>query len=278
MNDGPLGTKTRDDGARTPFLARYPRAVTAASFALLAVLFGFHIAAWHFPHRAWGAFAEWPLLAGALVAGAVGGFAWHRWARRDTALPVAAIASVAAFVVLRPMDPFAGERDWAYAPPDCEFAVSFARRPQIVRGQAGDGAAAELRALERALLVELGTGSAMSAECVAIEVPAAAAAAGPALRARTEALLRASAERLRVKIRDVAQREDNVVVLRGETDEGRTADNEPLMRKAAAYAMIGNRSLMVMWGWRITRDPAAGMDIAVTKFFGSVRRGASARP
>lgn len=265
-------------GIRPPFLARYRRVVAAAAFGLLIVLFGFHVAAWHFPYRPRGALGEWPLLAVPLAAGTIAGFAWPRIGRRNTALPVAALVSVAAFAVLRPADPFVGTRDWVYAPAACEFAVSFPRRPQIIRGQTGDSGALDRRAVERAVLVELGTGSAMSAECVAIEAGAAETTPAPALRARTEALLRAAAESLRVKIRDTAQLDGNVVVLRGETDEGRTADNEPIMRKAAAYAKIGTRSIMVMWGWRITRDPSAGMDFMVTNFFGSVRPASPSRP
>jgi len=43
-------------------------------------------------------------------------------------------------------------------------------------------------------------------------------------------------------------------VLSGNSDEGRTATNETLLRRAKANAVLGRRSLLIVWGWRIERE------------------------
>lgn len=254
--------------------------VAFAALAVLALLFALHVYRWHLPHRSLGALGEWPLIAAASAVGAVGYYAWRgRASRRDSALPVAALAALAAFLALQAADPFVAHRDWLYAPADCDFTVSFPRRAEVARSHTTADGAAVGRPVERAVLVNIGSGTALNAECAIFDGAGGDLAARlPALRANSDALLRAAAQRLRVKVAEIAQPAANVVVLRGVADEGRTADNEPLLRKAEARAVIGDRSILVLWAWRITRDPAAEIGVDAMNFFGAVRRHARGRP
>jgi len=257
---------------RGPFIVRHRRAVTIGATVALGLLFMLHLFRWHFPYRLSGATGEWPLLAAASAMGVAARFGLPVLSARfggSASLPVAAIASVVAYLALQAADPFVARRDWRYAPPGCDFALSFPRRPDIITGESGAAAAGSLR-IERAVHVEVGTGLALSAECAPLERPLSVAEI-PGYGDRAEALLRQSADRLRLKIGSVARLGADTVALSGVADEGRTADNEPLLRKGEARAVVGARSLLVAWAWRISRDPAVGTGAEAASFFASIR-------
>jgi hypothetical protein len=114
---------------------------------------------------------EWPLLAAALGVGALAGWALPRALPRVAGAGAAlgALAAAAAFLVLQVADPFVARRAWTYAPERCDFAVAFARRPDIVAGEARLGA--EARPVRRAVLTDVGEAASWSAECVAFARP-----------------------------------------------------------------------------------------------------------
>jgi hypothetical protein len=247
--------------------------VAVGALAALTLLFGLHVYRWHVPYRLEGIAGELPLLACALVAGAVVGFAlsqrWPRLARARAS--TAALAALLAFLVLEMVDPFVDHRDWRYAPEGCDFSVAFPRRPEIVAGEARL-AGMRMKTVTRALLTDVGAASTLSAECLDFERPI-ADADKPAALAATEAQLRAAARRLRLKIERVAH-EGDTVVLTGISYEGRNAANEPLLRFAEARATLGRASLLVLWAWKIGRKGTLRFG---DEFFAAVRPAQSAR-
>ncbi|HEY7611241.1 MAG TPA: hypothetical protein VIF14_18590, partial [Alphaproteobacteria bacterium] len=258
-------------GPPLPPISFRPRraAVVIGALAALALLFGLHVYHWHAPYRLEGIVGELPLLASALVAGGIAGLAlprfWPRLARARTA--TGALAALVAFVALQAADPFVARRDWRYAPEDCDFAVAFPRRPEIVAGEARL-AGMRMKTVTRALLTDVGAATTLSAECLDFE-RAIADADKDAVLAAIEAQLKAAAARLRLKLERVA-REGDTVVLAGFSDEGRNAANEPLLRHAEARAMLGQKSLLVLWAWKIGR---AGESMPFGgEFFAGVRR------
>lgn len=256
--------------AHTPFLVRHRRAVTIGAGAALALLFAVHAHHWHFPYRIAGAAGEWPLLAGSVAVAIVARVAFpgvFPRRSRDAAMPAAAIAGVIAFLMLQSADPFATKRDWRYAPAGCDFAVSFPQRPSIFGGELKLPNAATA-SVSRAVLIDIGKGIAWSAECVPFDRTLAETERA-VIRDSAEAPLRRAATALRLKIGGVARPNATTLVLTGMSDEGRTADNAPLLRKAEARAIAGAQSLLVLWAWRITRDENAGVEAA--PFLESVR-------
>jgi hypothetical protein len=265
-SDGP------DTHAAT-FLLRHRRAIFAISALTLGLLFALHAYHWHFPHRALGALGEWPLLAGAAALGALASFALAAIAAplAGARLAMGALAAVAAFVVLQLADPFAGRRTWRYAPAHCDFAVEFPRRPLIVGGEIRAGAA-ETKMATRALYVDVGDVAAFSAECVAFDRALPEPARRAALEA-AEAQLKAAAARVKLRI-ERAARDGSTVTLRGLNDEARTRENEAIVKRGEARAILGPSSLLVLWSWTTAR---AGEPVSAdsASFFASVRR---ARP
>ena len=261
---------------RPPFIVRHRRAVTWGALAFLALLFGIHAFRWHAPYRLGGAVGEWPLLAGAAAIGVAARMGLPALSPRfagTAALPAAAIVGTIGYLVLQSADPFVVKRDWRYAPKGCDFALDFPGRPDFLVGEIESGAGA--RNVERAVHVDVGRGIALSAECMPFDRPE-VAAGDPALADRAEALLRLLAQRLRLKVGTVARLGGDTVALSGVADEGRTADNEPLLRKGEARAVVGAKSLLVVWAWRITRDPAADSGPVAAALFASIR--SAARP
>jgi len=217
----------------------------------LLLLFALHVYRWHWPHDIAGAAREWPLLAAALGVGAVAGWALPRVLPRVAGAGAApgALAAAVTFVALQTADPFVARRAWIYAPEPCDFAVAFARRPDIVAGEARLGA--EARPVRRAVLTDVGEAASWSAECVGFARPLADGEKAPMLDA-AEAQLKAAAARLGLKIERVA-RAGNTIALAGFSDEGRTAANEVLVRRAEARAVLGSSSLLVLWAWKLGR-------------------------
>lgn len=255
---------------RSPFLVRHRRAVTIGVLALLALFFAIHVHHWHAPYRLGGAAGEWPLLAAALTVGLVVRVALQfRGAGRDTdaAWPQAAIASLVAFLAVQAADPFAGGRDWRYAPEGCDFAVSFTRRPEIVTGQVRLGALPERR-IARAVHIDLGRAVTLSAECLPFAAKLSESDA-PAMLDAAETLLRQSGARLRLKIETVTRPGARTVVLTGYSDEGRNAANEMLIRRAEGRAIVGASSLLVVWAWAVGRDGQPPTDVGA--FFAAIR-------
>lgn len=238
------------------FLVRHRRAVAAGALAILALLFALHAHHWHFPHRPFGAIGEWPLLAGALAAGAALAFALAALRPRlaGARLAIAALAAIAAFVALRSADPFAGKRSWLYAPAACDFSVAFPRRPLVIGGelQLGGGQTA---AVTRALDVDVGDAAALSAECVALD-RALPEAAKHAMLDAAEAQLKAAAARVKLRIERVARTDGATVALSGLNDEARTGDNETIVKRGEARAILGPSSILVLWAWTTARAGA----------------------
>lgn len=248
--------------------------VAAAALAAFALLFGLHIHQWYGPYRLGASWREWPLPAGALAAGALAWLALPRLAQRfaRARFASASVAALLAYLALQAADPFAGRRFWLYAPARCDLAVEFPRRANAVAGEvrAGDLAATPV---SRVLLTDLGTASALGAECVAFESALPEGARAAALDA-AEALLKAQAARLRLNVQRVARVGGDMVALAGYTDEGRTATNEALVRRGEARAVLGASSLLVLWAWKIQREGETAR--FGEAFFASVRP--AARP
>jgi hypothetical protein len=242
-----------DGKVGTPFLVRHRHAVAAGALAVLALLFALHAHHWHFPHRPLGAAGEWPLLAGALAAGAT--LALVLTALRPhlarARLAVGALAAIAAFVALRSADPFAGRRTWLYAPAACDFSVEFPRRPLIIVGelQLGGG---QTKTVTRALEIDVGDAAAFSAECVAFDRALPEAAKRAALDA-AEAQLKAAATRVKLRIERVARTDGGAVALSGINDAGRTETNDVIVKRGEARAILGPSSILVLWAWTTAR-------------------------
>ncbi len=242
-----------DGKVGTPFLVRHRHAVAAGALAVLALLFALHAHHWHFPHRPLGTFGEWPLLAGVLAAGAAVAFVLTALRPRlaRARLAVGALAAIAAFVALRSADPFAGRRTWLYAPAACDFSVEFPHRPLIIAGelQLGGG---QTKMVTRALGVDVGDAAAFSAECVAFDRALAETAKRAVLDA-AEAQLKAAAARVKLRIERVARPDGATVALSGINDEARTADNETIVKRGEARAILGPSSILVLWAWTTAR-------------------------
>jgi hypothetical protein len=183
------------------------------------------------------------------------------------------VAGLAALFVVEAVDPFVPARDWRYAPAGCDLSVAFARRAEIVAGDVRLAAGTPARRVTRALLTDVGEATTYSAECVVIG-RALGDAEKPAVLDAAEALLKSAAGRLRLKVERVARAGGETVVLVGSSDEGRTAANDVLMRRAEARAVLGDSSLLVLWAWRVGREgDTAPFGEA---FFASVRPARSA--
>ena len=260
----PIGEAGISPSARIPFLVRHRRAIAIGAAAALVVFFAVHVAHWHWPYRIGGAAGELPLIGTALAVGLAAGLVLPRVAPLFRALGFAATASLVAlvaFFLIQGADPFAGARSWRYAPERCDFAVEFPRPPRIVAGEAVNDMG-QTSAVERALLVEIGQGMSLSAECLDL-----GRAIEPGDRARlldgAAKRLEAAAARLRIKAERVARDGDGGVTLTGVSDEGRDANNVALLRRAEARALLGRSSLLVLWTWAVLREgeappPAAG--------------------
>lgn len=216
-----------------------------------------HCYRWHWPYRPAGVFDEWPLLAGALVLGAAGALVVPRLWRRlaGAAAAIGAVAAVLGFLVLQAADPFVAQRTWRYAPPGCDFAVNFPRPAEIVSGEARL-AGAPAQTVTRAMSADVGAATSLSAECLAFGRTLAEAERAATLDA-AEAQLKAAAARLKLKVERVAREGPAAIVLSGTSDEGRTATNEILLRRAEARVVLGRSSLLIVWGWRIEREGEA---------------------
>jgi hypothetical protein len=229
-------------------------AVAFSAFAALALLFGLHVYRWHVPYRLGGIWGELLLLGSAVALGVAASIVLARIRPRLARARIAstAVAALTAFVALLAADPFVTRRDWRYAPAGCGFAVYFPRPPEIVAGEArlGEG---QSRSVLRALLTNVGEASSLSAECLAFERPL-AERERDAVLAAAEAQLKASAARLKLEVEHVARENRDAVVLSGSSDEGRTATNETLLRRARAEVRLGPASLLIVWGWRIERE------------------------
>ena len=265
-----MGETGTSETRAAPFLARHRRGVTSGALLLLAFLFALHAHHWHFPYRPLGAAGEWPLLAGAAGAGAIVSLAltalWPRLAGARLAL--GALAAVGAFVILQLADPFAGRRTWRYAPAACDFAVEFPRRPLIVAGEMPAGAG-ETRTVTRALDVDVGDAAALSAECLGFGRALPEAARRAALDAAV-ARLKAAAARLKLRIERLAPAGADTVVLSGISDDARTENNETIVKRGQARAILGPTSLLVLWAWTTSREGSPSTaDTAA--FFASAR-------
>ena len=237
-----------------PFLVRHRRAITVGALAVLALLFALHAHHWHFPHRPLAAVGEWPLLAGAIVAGAALAFALTaRWPHLASArLAVGALAAIAGFVVLRSADPFAGRRSWLYAPASCDFTVEFPRRPLIIGGELRLGGG-QTATVTRALDVDVGDAAAFSAECVTLDRAPSDAAKRAVLEA-VEAQLKAAAARVKLRIERVARTDDATIALSGLNDDGRTETNDVIVKRGEARAILGPSSILVLWARTTARE------------------------
>ena len=228
--------------------------VAAAALIVFALLFGLHLHQWYGPYRLGEIWREWPLLAGALAAGAFAALVLPRLGLRlaRARLATASVTVLAAFLAMLAADPFAGRRFWIYAPASCDLTVEFPRRASAVPGEvrAGDRSS---KPVNRVLLTDLGTATALGAECVAFESALPAGARAAALD-EAEALLKAQAARLRLTVQRVARIGGDAVALSGYADEGRTANNEALLRRGEARAVLGTSSLLVLWAWKIQRE------------------------
>ena len=248
-----MGETGTSETQAAPFVVRHRRAVAAGALAMLGLLFALHVHHWHFPHRPLGALGEWPLLAGAAAFGAVAAFAaaaaWRRLA--GARLAVGALAAVAAFVALRSADPFAGRRTWLYAPAPCDFAVEFPHRPTIIGGELRIGAA-PTKTATRALDVDVGDAAAFSAECLAFDSALPDAAKRAVLDA-AEAQLKAAAARVKLRVERAARPDRDTVALSGLSDDARTENNEVIVKRGEARALLGRSSLLVLWAWTTAR-------------------------
>lgn len=255
---------------RVPFVVRHRRLIVPGALAALAILFAIQVYRWHAPYRVAGAVGELPLLAVALAAGVGAGLALPRvWPRLAGAgAGPGALAALFAFMIAQAADPFVARRSWRYAPAGCDFAVEFPRRPEIVAGEARL-AGMRMKTVTRAVLTDVGEALTLSAECLDFERPLAGRDV-PAVLDAAEAQLAAAAARLRLELERVTRGEGNAVHLSGFSDEGRTAANEKLIRRAEARAVLGRSSLLVLWAWRVGRE-GVSVSAAAAPFFASVR-------
>lgn len=259
------------------FVVRHRRPIALGALATLGLLFALHLDHWHFPHRPLGALGEWPLLATAVVGGALAAFALGELRPRlaGARLAVGALAAVAAFAILQMADPFAGRRTWLYAPARCDFTVEFPHRPLIIAGDMRSGAA-QTATVTRALDVDVGDAAAFSAECVAFDRALPDAAKRAALDA-AEAQLKAAAARVKLRIERIARPDRDTVALSGLSDEARTETNEVIVKRGEARVILGRSSLLVLWAWTTARAGAAVM-VDPAAFFASVRPAPPPRP
>jgi hypothetical protein len=229
-------------------------AVAIGAVAVLALLFGMQVYRWHAPYRLADAWRELPLLGAALVLGGMAAYALPRLVPRLARARFAsgAAAAVLAFAILQAVDPFVAERRWRYAPEGCDLAVAFPQRAEIVAGEIRL-AGRPTQTVMRALLTDVGEATTFSAEC-AIIGRALADPEKAAVLDVAEALLKSAAARLRLKGERVARIGDDTVALSGTSDEGRTATNAVLLRRAEARAVLGRSSLLVLWAWKIGRE------------------------
>jgi len=248
---------------------RHRARIAIGAGVALAVLFALHVYRWHWPSRVAGLTDELPLLATALLAGVAAGTALPRLLPRFAAarMAVGALAAVVAFLVLEAADPFTTQRSWRYAPAACDFAVAFPRRPDIVAGEARL-AGMQTKTVTRAVLTDVGAASTLSAECLDFERAIAGADKAAVLDA-AEAQLKAAAARLGLKHERITRTDGDTITLSGRSDEGRTADNAPLLRRAEARAVLGKTSLLVLWAWKIGREGET--EPFADAFFASVR-------
>lgn len=263
----PAGSKP----PRAHFLVRHRRPLGIGAAAALAALFALHAAHWHLPHRIGGIADELPLLGAALGAGALAGLLLPRTGFAFAgfgAWPAGAVAALLAFIALRAADPFVAQRGWLYAPAGCDHAVEFPRRARIVAGEVQVGQHRH-GAVERAVHVAVGEATTLSAECIELGAEVRGADRARLLEI-AEALLRRSAERLRLKVDRVARGDDRVV-LAGRSDEGRNAANEPLVKRGEARVVLGRASLLVLWAWTVGGE-GAQFPPDVARFFASALR------
>lgn len=248
-----MGATGTSETRAAPFLVRHRRGIAVGALAILALLFALHAHHWHFPHRPLGAFGEWPLLAGAIAAGAALAFALTaRWPRFASArFAVGALAAVVAFVALRSADPFAGRRSWLYAPASCDFTVEFPRRPLIIGGELRLGGG-QTATVTRALDVDVGDAAAFSAECVTLDRALSDAAKRAVLEA-VESQLEAAATRVKLRIERVARIDGAMIALSGLNDDGRTETNDVIVKRGEARAILGPSSILVLWAWTTAR-------------------------
>lgn len=263
-----MGERANADTDAGPFVVRHRRVIAAGAALTLVFMFAAHAWHWHFPYRPAGAAGEWPLLAAALALGVLASLvlsaAWPALA--PARMAAGALSAIAAFALLQIADPFAGRRTWRYAPPHCDFAVEFPHRPTIMAGDLRVGA--QTRPVTRAIDIDVGEATALSAECLAFERDLPDAGRRAALDG-AEAHLKALAARLKLRIDRVARAGDTVVVS-GLSDDGRTENNEVMLKRGEARATLGPSSLLVLWAWTTWRagTPAAAEPAA---FFASLR-------
>ncbi len=148
-------------------LIRYRRSVGLAASALCVVLYLTHALHWHWPYNPPGMIGEFSALALSAGLGLAAGVATGRWfafARFVGRWPAAAAFALFFYVVLRVSDPFAGERYWLYAPPECDFDIRFPRRATVIASETNVAGGAALR-VERAIYTDIGLALTLSAEC-----------------------------------------------------------------------------------------------------------------
>jgi hypothetical protein len=257
--------------ARDRPATRHRHRIAIVAAALIAALFLTHAIYWHLPYRPDGFADEAVILAIAAALGAMFGVVARRIHSGFVSFglwPSACVLALIAYFGLRVWDPLARERSWLYAPANCEFAVDFPRRASVVSARVPATGGVGQR-VERAILAEVGLALTLSAECAGHAAPL-DEGSREALAAAAESGLRQSAERAGLTILAFSREARGLIVLRAVDVSGRDSRNRPILRQAEGRALLGERSVLVLWSWAIAPDAASVPDQA-RRFFASAR-------